>query len=114
LSTPKARRLVYIKKMTARAADSRAASENLYRSLRVDFEAGYRNMTDASKEFTAVLMDVRAELSPEERRARTASAAQAYQDAHERFTAAVRKLNAFMIGQIVSSRSTIHLVPLQR
>jgi len=100
--------------MTASAVDSRSASENLYRSLRADFEAAYKNMTDASKEFTAVLMNVRAELSPEERRARTDSAAQAYQDAHEQFTAAVRKLNAFMIGHIVSSRSTIHLVPSQR
>jgi hypothetical protein len=100
--------------MTARAGDSRAASENLYRSLRVDFEATYKKMTDASKEFTAVLMNVGAELSPEQRRARTAIAAQAYQDAHERFTAAVRKLNAFMISHIVASRSTIHLVPPQR
>jgi hypothetical protein len=96
--------------MTATAADSRSASENIYRSLRADFDAAYKNMTDASREFTAVLMDVAAERSSEERRARTDSAAQAYEDCHDRFMAAVAKLNKFMIGQIISSRSTIHLV----
>jgi|HubBroStandDraft_6_1064221.scaffolds.fasta_scaffold1681543_2 hypothetical protein len=100
--------------MTATAAGSRAANENLYRSLRLDFAATYKNMTDASREFSAVLMNVTAEISPEERRARTSSAAQAYQDAHEKFTVAVRKLNDFMIAQIVSSRSSIHLVPPHR
>jgi hypothetical protein len=100
--------------MTASAAESRSANENLYRSLRVDFAAAYKNMTDASREFSAVLMNVTAEVSPEERRAHTDCAAQAYQDAHEKFTVAVRKLNDFMIGQIVSSRSSIHLVPPRR
>jgi hypothetical protein len=100
--------------MAASARDSRSANENLYRSLRVDFADAYKDMTDASREFSAVLMNVTAEVSPEERRARTDSAAQAYQDAHERFTLAVRKLNDFMISQIVSSRSSIHLVPPQR
>jgi len=100
--------------MTASTADSRSANENLYRSLRVDFADAYKNMTDASREFSAVLMNVTAEVSPEERRARTGSAGQAYQDAHERFTVAVRKLNDFMIAQIVSSRSSIHLVPPHR
>jgi hypothetical protein len=71
-------------------------------------------MTDASREFSAVLMNVTAEVSPEERRARAASAGQVYQDAHEKFTVAVRKLNDFMIAQIVSSRSSIHLVPPHR
>src|SRR5580658_8416952 len=96
--------------MAASALDSRSASENLYRSLRANFDFAYKNMTDASKEFNAVLMDVTAELSPEQRRARTDSAAQAYQDAHGRFMSAVAQLTEFMIGNIVSSRSTIHLV----
>jgi uncharacterized protein YukE len=100
--------------MAASAADSRSANESLYRSLRADFDAAYKNMTDASREFNAVLMDVTAELSPEQRRARTDCAAQAYQDAHERFKAAVSKLTEFMIGHIISSRSTIHLVATRR
>jgi hypothetical protein len=96
--------------MTATAADSRSASESIYRSLRADFDAAYKNMTDTSRQFTAVLMDVAAERSSEERRARTDSAAQAYEDSHDRFMAAVAKLNKFMISQIISSRSSIHLV----
>jgi hypothetical protein len=100
--------------MAASAADSRSANENLYRSLRADFDAAYRNMTDTSREFSAVLMDVTAELSPEDRRARTDNAAQAYEDAHERFMAAVARLSKFMIGQMVSSRSGIHLVATRR
>jgi hypothetical protein len=100
--------------MAASASNSNPASENVYRSLRADFDAAYKNMTDSSREFSAALMDVTAELSPEERRARTDSAAQAYEDAHERFLAAVRKLSEFMIGQMISSRSTIHLVAPRR
>jgi|HubBroStandDraft_1064217.scaffolds.fasta_scaffold268963_1 hypothetical protein len=96
--------------MTPGAVDSNSASENRYRSLRADFEASYKNMTDSSREFSAVLMDVTAELSREERRARTDSAAQVYQDAHDRFMTAVSKLTEFMIGHIISSRSSIHLV----
>jgi predicted metal-dependent hydrolase len=110
LSTPKARTPVYLKIMIASAVGPRSASENLYRSLHADFDAAYKNMTDSSREFSAVLMDVTAELSPEERRSRTDSAAQAYQDAHERFKAAVSKLTEYAIGQIISSRSKIHLV----
>jgi hypothetical protein len=100
--------------MTASALDSRSASENLYRSFRADFDVAYKKMTDSSREFNAVLMDVRADLPPEERRARTDRAAQAYQDAHDQFMAAVAKLSEFMIAQIVSSRSAIHLVAPQR
>jgi hypothetical protein len=103
--------------MTATAANSGSARENIYRSLRADFDAAYKNMTDASREFTAVLMTVPSGLSPQEQQVRKDSAAQAFEDAHDRFMAAVAKLNKFMIGQIISSRSTIHLVvphrPLQ-
>jgi hypothetical protein len=96
--------------MAASAMDSRSESESRYGLLRADFDAAYKSMTDSSREFSAVLMDVTAELSPEERRARTDSAGQAYEAAHERFMAAVAKLSKFMIGQMISSRSSIHLV----
>jgi hypothetical protein len=99
--------------MTASTLESRSASENLYRSFRADFDAAYKKMTDSSREFNAVLMDVTADLSPEERRARTDRAAQAYQDAHDQFMAAVAKLSEFMIAQMIASRSAIHLVAPQ-
>ena len=93
--------------MAALAIGSRSANENCYRSLRAEFDCAYKEMMDSSREFTAVLMNARAELSPEERRARKDKAVQAYEDAHERFMVAVRKLNEFMIGQMISSRSAI-------
>ncbi len=96
--------------MAAIAVDSRSANADLYRSLRVDFDTAYRKMTDSSREFNAVLMCVPAGLSPEEWQARKDGAARAYEDAHEQFMAAVAKLHEFMVGQIISSRSTIHLV----
>jgi|SRR5271169_4729531 len=99
---------------TAIGVDSRSASEDLYRALRADFDAAYKEMTESSREFNAVLMDVTAGLSPEERRERNASAAQAYEDSHERFMHAVRKLNEFMVDRIIASRSTIHLVAPRR
>lgn len=95
--------------MAATAAGSRSASENLYRSLRSDFDAAYQNMMNSSREFNAVLTNVSAGLSPQQRRARTASAAQAYEEAHERFMTAVRNLNEFMIRRIISSRSAIQV-----
>jgi hypothetical protein len=97
--------------MAARALDSRSAGENSYGSLRADFDAAYKRMTDSSREFNAVLMTVPAGLSPEENRARKDGAAQAYEVAHERFLAAVAKLNEFMIGQIISSRAGIQVAP---
>jgi hypothetical protein len=97
--------------MTAIAVDSRAASENRYRCLRGDFDSAYKGMMESSREFNVLLMNVTAGLSREERQARKDSAAQAYEDAQERFRVAVASLNEFMIGQIVSSRSKIQLVP---
>jgi len=87
------------------AVDSRAANENRYHCLRADFEAAYRNMTASSRAFNAVLMDVTAGLSEDERRARNEVAAQSYHDAHQGFLMAVRMLHDFMIAQIVSSHS---------
>ena len=63
--------------MAALAIGSRSANENCYRSLRAEFDCAYKEMMDSSREFTAVLMNARAELSPEERRARKDKAAQA-------------------------------------
>jgi hypothetical protein len=99
---------------TAIGVDSRSASEDLYHALRADFEAAYKDMMESSREFNAVLMNGTDGLSPEERRARNGSAARAYEDAHERFMHAVRKLNEFMIDRIIASRSSIHLVAPRR
>jgi hypothetical protein len=95
---------------TAIAVDSRSAGETRYRSLRGDFDSAYKSMMDSSREFNVVLMDVSAGLSQEERRARKDRASQAYENAHERFMVAVANLNEFMIGRIISSRSSIQLV----
>jgi hypothetical protein len=100
--------------MTATTLESGSASEVLYRALRADFDTAYKDMTDSSRAFNTLLMNVTAGLSPEERRVRNIIAAQTYEDAHERFMDAVRKLHEFMIGRIISSRSTIHLVAPQR
>jgi hypothetical protein len=99
--------------MAASAADSRPAKEICYVSLRADFDAAYKRMMDSSREFNAILMTVPAGLSLEAQQARKDSAAQAYEDAHERFIAAVGKLNKFMIGQIISSRAALsQLAPI--
>jgi len=100
--------------MAALAVDSRSANENCYRSLHAEFDCAYREMMDSSREFTAVLMNVPPGLAPEDRRARKDRAAQAYDDAQARFRLAVRTLNDFMIGQIVSSRSAIQLAETRR
>ncbi len=93
--------------MALSVVDSRSASQNRYGLLRADFDAAYKSMTDSYKQFNAVLVSVPPGLSPEAKQARKDSAAQAYEDAHERFMAAVAKLNEFMIGQIISSRAAL-------
>jgi hypothetical protein len=100
--------------MAALAVDSRSANENCYRTLRAEFDCAYKEMTDSSREFSAILMNTPAGLSAEERRERKDQAAQVYDDAQARFRVAVRKLNEFMIGRIVSSRSAIQLAPTRR
>jgi len=100
--------------MAALAVDSRTASENCYRSLLAEFGAAYKGMTDSSREFNTVLMNVPDGLSPEERRARNDGAAEFYEDARVRFMAAVANLNEFRIGQMISSRSAIQLAATHR
>lgn len=96
--------------MAVSAVDSRSAAHSRYSYLRADFDAAYKKMMDSSREFNAILMSVPAGLSPEAQQARKNAAAQAYEDAHERFMAAVAKLNEFMIGQIISSRAALQPV----
>jgi len=104
---PHSHRLVYLNAMAASAARSSSASENSYGSLRADFNAAYKKMTDSSREFNAVLMTHPAGLSAEAQQARKDGAARAYEDAHEQFMAAVTKLNEFMIARIISSRAAL-------
>ncbi len=99
--------------MAALAMDSGSGSENCYHSLRSEFDSAYKEMMDSSREFTAILMNVPAGLSPEERRARNDRAAQAYEDARLRFVTAVASLNEFRISQIVSSRSALQLAAMR-
>jgi hypothetical protein len=96
--------------IAAIAVDSRSAKDNRYSYLRCEFDAAYKNMMESSREFNAILMNVTAELSPEQRRAQANQAAQVYEHARERFMAAVTTLHEFTICQIVSSRSTIQLI----
>ncbi len=63
--------------MAASELSPKSAVESHYRSLRDDFEAAYKKMTDLSREFNAILTTVPAELSPEERQARKKRAAEA-------------------------------------
>jgi hypothetical protein len=114
LSAPIATVSVYLKIMSAIAVDTRSANGNHYHSLRAEFEAAYKEMLNASREFNSVLMNVPDGLSPEEQRARNDRAAQVYEDARVRFMAAVANLNQFRIGQMVSSRSAIQLVAAHR
>jgi hypothetical protein len=93
--------------MAVSAVDSRSTNQSRYGCLRAEFDAAYKRMMDSSREFNAILMTVPAGLSPEAQQARKDSAAQQYEDAHERFMAAVAKLNQFMISQIISSRAAL-------
>ena len=93
--------------MSASAIDLRSVGENRYETLRLDFDAAYKKMMDSSREFTAILMNPSAGMSPEERRELKEAAACVYEEAHERFMAAVAKLNEFMIAQSIASRSRL-------
>jgi hypothetical protein len=93
--------------MAAVAPDRESASESCYFALLANFDAAYKHMQDSSREFSAVLMNVPAGLSPEERRERNDRARMAYDDARDRCMAAVAKLNEFVIGIAISSRATI-------
>ncbi len=92
------------------AINSVSATQNRYHELRADFEAAYKKMMDLSREFNTVLIIVPAELSPEERHTRKSRAAQAYEEAHEQFMAAVARLHRFMIDRIVSSHDALQPV----
>ncbi len=64
---------------------------------------------DSSREYSAVLMRIPPALSLDDRQSRIDTAAHLYEDAQQRFAAAVTNLNNFMINQIISSRSAIQL-----
>ncbi len=92
--------------MTA-IAECKSANESPYRTLLANFDAAYRNMKYASEEFNNALLESSAGPTPPEGRSRVDRASRAYEDAREEFQLAVAMLNVFLIGQIVSSRSTI-------
>lgn len=104
---PIATGIVYLTTMAASELSPRSAVESHYHSLRADFDAAYRKMTDLSREFNAVLMTPPSELSPQERQARKGRAAQAYEAAHEEFLAAVARLHRFMIDRIIASHDAL-------
>ena len=93
--------------MTAVAAECRSANEGQYRTLLASFDAAYRNMKNASEDFNSALLEASAGPPPHEGRSRIDRASRAYEDAREEFQLAVAMLNVFLIGQIISSRSTI-------
>jgi hypothetical protein len=92
--------------MTA-VAECRSANQTQYRTLLANFDAAYRNMKNSSEDFNTALLEFSAGPSAYEGRSRIDRASTAYEDALEQFQLAVAKLNEFLIGQIVSSRSAI-------
>jgi hypothetical protein len=95
--------------MTAFGAECRSANENQYQTLLADFDAAYRHLKELSEDFNNAVAGVSAGQCQHEGRSRIDYAGRAYEDAREEFMFAVRKLNAFLIGQIVSSRSSIQV-----
>ena len=93
--------------MTAVAAECRSANKIQYRTLLANFDAAYRNMKNSSEDFNNALLEGSAGPPPQEGRSRVDRACRAYEDAREEFQLAAAMLNVFLIGQIVSSRSTI-------
>ena len=93
--------------MTAVAAECRSANKGQYRALLASFDAAYRNMKSSSGEFNNALLEVAAGPPPHEERSCVDRASMAYEAAREEFQLAAAMLNVFLIGQIISSRSTI-------
>jgi hypothetical protein len=93
--------------MSALVADCRSANASHYRTLLANFDAAYRNKKNSSEDFNKALLEFSAGPPPHEGRSRIDRASTAYENAREEFTFAVARLNEFLIGQIVSSRSTI-------
>jgi hypothetical protein len=93
--------------MSALPVVCRSANEGQYHTLLASFDAAYRNMKNSSEGFNSVLLGVPAEFPEQEGRSRIDRASRAYENAREEFQCAVAKLNEFLIGQIISSRSTI-------
>ena len=92
--------------MTAGAAECRTANKDQYRTLLANFDAAYRSMKSSSEEFNNALLDVSADVPQQDGRSRIDRASRAYEDAREEFQLAVALLNVYLIGQIISSRST--------
>ncbi len=92
--------------MTA-IAECKSANGTQYRTLLANFDAAYRNKKNSSEDFNNALLGFSAGPPPHEGRSRIDSASRAYEDARAEFQFAVARLNEFLIGQIVSSRSTI-------
>ena len=78
-----------------------------YRTLLASFDAAYRNKKKSSEDFNKTLLEFSAGPPSDEGRSHIDRASTAYEDAREEFMLAMAKLNEFLIGQIVSSRSTI-------
>lgn len=83
------------------------ASPSDYGTLLAAFQAASERMKTSSASFNKLLVAVPSDMPEGERRSRIATAASAYEDAREEFLDAVAKLHEFMIGEIISSRSTI-------
>jgi hypothetical protein len=93
--------------MTVLTAEYGSASESQYRYLLANFDAAYRNMKSSSEHFNTALAEVSGGLPQHEARSRIDQAGRAFENAREEFMLAVAKLNEFLIGRIISSRSTI-------
>lgn len=93
--------------MTDLAAECRSASESQYRILLVNFDASYRTLKAASETFNNALAEFSEGQYQYEGVSRIDYASRAQEDARIEFMLAVAELNEFLIGQTVSSRSSI-------
>jgi hypothetical protein len=93
--------------MTVLSTECRSASGSQYGILLANFDAAYRTMKNSSEDFNNALAEVSTGQYQHEGRSRIDYAGRAYEDAREEFMFAVAKLNEFLIGQIISSRSSI-------
>jgi hypothetical protein len=82
-----------------------AARDSTYDNLLTAFREAYDRMNVASRSFSAVIADMPATLTDQERRSYTSTAAGAYEDAREEFNLASAILSQFLIAQLVSAKS---------
>jgi len=83
------------------------ADASAYRTLLAAFDTSCQNLKTCSANIQALLLEINTGLAESERRARIASTAQAYETARTECMRASANLNAFLIGELVSSSPAV-------